>query len=213
MKQIGASIVCFLLLAAVLFFALPVQARLIDKIVATVDSEVITLSDLIRLKLLIERTDYTLLERDKVLVEGSLNGVLNELVMLTLVYRQAVKLNLTDFDEEALKARFSDFKNTFENAAALEDFIYSNGWRTEQDVYEIFRRYAIAEMFATKRVNLQVELRMHSYYEEYVESKYGGRSFEEVEDRVKQDLYNEELADWMNDLRRNAKVKIIGSEL
>ncbi|MDP8255150.1 MAG: SurA N-terminal domain-containing protein [Candidatus Alcyoniella australis] len=212
MNHRGAGTLIIALLIVCLLCG-PAWAKLIDKIVATVDSEVITLSDLIRLRKIVERTQNSLLQIDVVLEQGTLKGVLDELVILTLVYRQAVKLNLTDYDEQQLQSDFEHFKDGFADQQQFEQFIYSNGWRTQEDLLEVFKRYIVAQNFVAKRVNLQVELRLNSYYEENKEDLYGGALLNQIEDRVRKDLYNEELKRWWEELTRNAQVKIMPTPL
>ncbi|MDD5435711.1 MAG: hypothetical protein PH343_09815, partial [Nitrospira sp.] len=178
-----------------------VSAVLIDRIAATVDSEVITYSDV-------------QIERVFRLPEAGDGDALQELIDRRLLLMEAKKFKITETEEDGQKIqkRFQEIKNGMDGDkfdSSLREYNL-----TEPDIIKILKEKYLAEKFINFRINFFVIIpdnTVKTYYSEH-KTDFLNRPLEDVYDEVKVRLFQSEsrkrLEDFMVQLRRKAKVTI-----
>lgn len=178
-----------------------VRAVLIDRIAATVDSGVITYSDV-------------RIERVFRLSEAADGDALQELIDRRLLLMEAKKFKITETEEDGQKIqiRFQKIKKDLG-----EDKFYSSLKEynlTEPDIIKRLKEKYLAEKFINFRINFFVIIpdnTVKTYYSEH-KTDFSNKLLEDVYEEVKLRLFQHEsrkrLQDFMVQLRRKAKVTI-----
>ncbi len=192
----------FALIFVVFLFAVSsAYAVLIERIVATIDSEVITYSDL-------------QIERVFKLSEAANEGALQELIDRRLLLMEAQKFKITETEEESKKdqIKFQEIKNQLG-----EDNFYRNLKEynlEESDIIKRLQDKSLAEKFINFRINFFVIIpdnTIKTYYSEHI-SEFSNRILEDVYDEIKARLFQLEsrkrLQDYLVQLRKKAKITV-----
>lgn len=181
-----------------------VPAVLVDRVVATVDSDVITYSDI-----KIERT----FNMTSVPVEE----VLQELIDRRLLLIEAKKFKIIETEEEGRKTqqRLTEIKDKLGEEKFSENLKHYN--LTEPDIIKMLKEKYLAEKFVSFRINFFVIIPDNSikaYYTEH-KSDFIDTKLEDVYEEIKSKLFQIEsrkrLQEYMVQIRRKAKITINNS--
>lgn len=178
-------------------------AVLIDRIAATIDSEVITYSDMQMEKA------FKLSER-----ATDDEEVLKELIDRRLLLMEARKFKITETEEEGQKTllRFHEFKRELGEGELHK--ILNKFNLAEPDIINRLKDKHLAEKFISFRINFFVIIpdnTIKTYYSEH-KSDFANRAladvYEEIKTRLFQDESRHRLQDYMIQLRRKAKITV-----
>ncbi|MBI5192479.1 MAG: hypothetical protein HZA08_03425 [Nitrospirae bacterium] len=180
------------------------QAVIVDRIVATVDSDVITYSDL-----KIERTFN--------MTNAPEREVLQELIDRRLLLIEAKKFKITETEEESQKTqqRFNEIKDILGKEKFSENLKEYN--LTEPDIIKMLKEKYLAEKFVSFRINFFVIIPDNSIKAYYTEHKndFMDTKLESVYEEIKSRLFQSEsrkrLQEYMVQIRKKAKITINNS--
>ena len=177
-------------------------AVLIDRIAAVIDGEIITYSE-IQIATIFK------------LSEGDDKEVLEALIDMKLLAREAEKFKITETKEDSEKIQ-RDFE---EIKRLLTEEKFSGYLReynlTESDILKRLREKIIAEKFIDFRINFFVVISdeaVRAYYADHREEFSGKTLEDDVYDEIKSRLFKIEsdrrLHDYLNQIRKKAKIEV-----
>lgn len=179
-------------------------SAMVDRIVATVDSDVITYSDV-------------KIEKAFNMTHVSDEQVLQELIDRRLLLIEAKKFKITETEEEGRKTqlRFNEIKDILGEDKFLENLKEYN--LAEQDIIKMLKEKNLAEKFVSFRINFFVIIpdnAIKAYYNEH-KNDFINRKTEAVNEEIKSRLFQVEsrkrLQEYMVQIRRKAKITINNS--
>ena len=182
-----------------------VPAVIIDRIVATVDSDVITYSD-VKIEKAFNMTPVT----DE--------QVLQELIDRRLLLIEAKKFKITETEEEGRKTqlRFNEIKDILGEDKFSENLKEYN--LAEKDIIKILKEKNLSEKFVSFRINFFVIIpdnAIKAYYNEH-KTDFTNTKPESVNEEIKSRLFQIEsrkrLQEYMVQIRRKAKITINNSD-
>lgn len=172
---------------------LSAPGTLIDRVVAVVDKDVITRSELLteaRVALAWrEGEDAASADLNEPLLDALRDYVINQ----TLVAAQARRLGTADVPAEQLEQRLWQFRQRFSSASAYPAFLRRFGI-TEAIVQEIFRRDLGNDHTLQQRVRSRLSLP-------------GEESNESPQKR-----YEQAVQQWLDELRQSVEIRLLGPE-
>lgn len=181
-----------------------VSAVIIDRIVATVDSDVITYSDV-------------KIEKAFNMTHLSDEQVLQELIDRRLLLIEAKKFKITETEEDVRKTqlRFKEIKGILGEEKFSENLKEYN--LTEPDIIKMLKEKNLAEKFVSFRINFFVIIpdnAIKAYYAEH-KNDFTNTKPESVNEEIKSRLFQVEsrkrLQEYMVQIRRKAKITINNS--
>jgi hypothetical protein len=181
-----------LLCLGLLFSAVP-PGQLIDRVIAVIDKEAITESELVmeaRVALAL-RTGEKAAGSDlaPTLLQELQDYVINQL----LVAAQARRLGAADISDDDVNGRLRQFMQRFHSTESYQQFLQRHGI-SESMVRNILRRDLGNEVYIARRMKTRVAL----------PSDAGEQSDEELQER-----YEKALAEWLSELRQSADIRIL----
>ena len=180
--------------AWVLMALLSAPGTLIDRVVAVVDKDVITQSELFtetRVALAWREGEFAAsADLNDALLDALRGYVINQ----TLVAAQARRLGTADVPAEQLEQRMWQFKQRFTSASVYQAFLRRFGI-TEAMVQDIFRRDLGNDRTLQQRVRSRLAL----------------PGSEENQDSP-QKRYEQAVQQWLDELRQSVEVRLIGPE-
>jgi peptidyl-prolyl cis-trans isomerase SurA len=204
-RRLVAGTALFLCL---ILFSSAVPAEVVDRIVAAVNNDVITASDLshavaLNMRLAGASEDRTKLESDT--LEG--------LITRRLLVQEARRLRFVEISEEEISAENDKLSKQFGSDQALSDFLTEQDM-TGQELRRMLGERLLVERFVEKKVGIFARVsrdEAQSYFEEHA-SEYKGRHFQDVQKMIVALLTDrkieKQLTQYLAELRGKADIRI-----
>lgn len=198
--------VCFLISANAFPFFL-------DRIVATVSDEAITLSEL--------KFEYFLAYPEKEF-PSSLNtleirGLIEQIIQRKLVLKDAERLTLVEIPDNDVQNEFIVFKKRFGTFEKYELFLKKTGF-TDNYVKERIKEKLTISSFLEKRIAMASFVRsdeVEGYFRENFES-FKGKQLKDVADEIREKLFaikfQTRLEEYIQELRQRYPVAIVSDK-
>lgn len=184
------------------------SAELIDRIVATVNNQVITLSDLRRAVRFNEEMGGGSRDRKDIEAE-TLEGLINKLLLL----REARRLSLTEVTEQDVGDEIGKVRTRLGSDKAFSDFLQ----RTEMTLEQLGRMLGerlLVERFVEKKVGLFVRVgrnEARKYFDGHPE-EFKGKRFPEVSKTItallSEEKTGQQITHYLAELRNKADIRI-----
>jgi hypothetical protein len=196
------------LLSVGIVFPATASAELIDRIVATVNNQVITLSDLRRAVRFNEEMGGGSRDRKDIEAE-TLEGLINKLLLL----REARRLSLTEVTEQDVGDEIGKVRTRLGSDKAFSDFLQ----RTEMTLEQLGRMLGerlLVERFVEKKVGLFVRVgrnEARKYFDGHPE-EFKGKRFPEVSKTItallSEEKTGQQITHYLAELRNKADIRI-----
>ena len=193
---------CILLLSSA------VRAEVVDSIVASVNNDVITASDLAHAVALNMRLGGTG-EDQKTLESDTLEG----LITRRLLVQEARRLRFVEVSDEEVNTESDKLRKQFGSDKAFADFLAEQDM-TEQELRGMVRERLLVERFAEKKVGIFVRVsrdEAQSYFEAHA-AEYKNKSFQDLQKTIVALLTDQKIKKQMNqyiaELRSRADIRI-----
>jgi len=197
------------LLIIVLLLPFALQADLVDRIVATVNTEVITASELntaVEINLRFGNAD-----KDRTDLEATtLDGLINR----RLLVQEAHRLAFVDVSEHELSAEVEKFAKRFASDKEFSDFLEGLDI-TRQELARMLGEQLLVERFVEKKVGLFVRVSredVQRYFNEHP-AAFKGKHFQDVQKMILALLTEHkiglQLDQYLAELRGKADIRII----
>ena len=186
----------------------PGNAELVDHIIAAVNHEVITSSDLAHAVALNIRLGSTREDR------GTLETkTLEGLITRRLLVQEARRLRFVDVTDQDISAETEKVKKQFGSDKTFEDFLSEQNM-TEQELSRMLGEQLLVERFVAKKVALFVRVNRDQeqhYFEEHAE-EYKNMRFQDVQKTIEALLtakkVDQQLDQYVAELRSKADIRI-----
>ena len=196
------------LLVIVLLFPFALQAELVDRIVATVNTEVITASELSCAVALNQRLGNA--DKDRIALEATtLDGLINR----RLLVQEAHRLKFVEVTEQELSAEVEHVAKRFSSDKEFGDFLAGLDM-TRQELARMLGEQLLAERFVEKKVGLFVRVtreEAESYFNEHA-AEFKDKRFQDVQKMISALLTEKkmglQLAQYLAELRGRANIRI-----
>lgn len=196
------------LLVIVLMFPFALQAELVDRIVATVNTEVITASELSCAVALNQRLGNA--DTDRIALEATtLDGLINR----RLLVQEAHRLKFVEVTEQALSAEVENVAKRFSSDKEFGDFLAALDM-TRQDLARMLGEQLLVERFVEKKVGLFVRVtreEAESYFNEHA-AEFKDKRFQDVQKMISALLTEKkmglQLAQYLAEVRGRANIRI-----
>lgn len=193
---------------ALLFQATPAPAELIDRVVAAVNTDVITLRDLRQAMALNEAVSGAQQDQQRLLSE-TLEGLINR----SLLVQEANRLMIAEASEQDVDAELASFENRFASDQAYRDFLLTVDM-TPEDLRRVLGERLLAERFLNKRVGLFVRVRRdeaEQYFKQHP-GEFMGKTFPEASRQITALLLerrtDQQITQYLSELRSRASIRI-----
>jgi peptidyl-prolyl cis-trans isomerase SurA len=191
-----------------LAFSSIIQAEPVDRIVAAVNNDVITASDLAHAIALNRRLGNTLEDR-KTLESDTLEG----LITRRLLVQEARRLRFVEISDEEISAERDKLKKQFGSDKAYADFLAEQDM-TEQELSRMLGERLLVERFVEKKVGLFARVsrdEAQQYFEEHA-AEYKGKPFQDYQKAITAFLTDRkmesQLHQYVTELRTKAYIRI-----
>lgn len=196
------------LLVIVLMFPFALQAELVDRIVATVNTEVITASELSFAVALNQRLGNA--DKDRIALEATtLDGLINR----RLLVQEAHRLKFVEVTEQELSAEVEHVAKRFSSDKEFGDFLAALDM-TRQDLARMLGEQLLVERFVEKKVGLFVRVtreEAESYFNEHA-AEFKDKRFQDVQKMISALLTEKkmglQLAQYLAEVRGRANIRI-----
>ena len=196
------------LLVIILMFPFALQAELVDRIVATVNTEVITASELSCAVALNQRLGNA--DKDRIALEATtLDGLINR----RLLVQEAHRLKFVEVTEQELSAEVEHVAKRFSSDKEFGDFLAALDM-TRQDLARMLGEQLLVERFVEKKVGLFVRVtreEAESYFNEHA-AEFKDKRFQDVQKMISALLMEKkmglQLAQYLAELRGRADIRI-----
>ena len=202
----------FALALAICAFSFPfweARAELVDHIVAAVNNEVITSSELAQTIALNRQLGSAGKGDQPALVTETLNG----LITRQLLVQEARRLRFVEISEQEISAEVDKVKARFPSEAAFMDFLKAQDM-TEQELARMLGERLLVARFVEKKVGLFVRVSRddaQSYFDAHP-AQFRGKRFQEVQKEITAALTDEkigqQLDQYVAELRSKADIRI-----
>ena len=210
--------------------ALGAEKLLVDKILATIETEPISALD-------VEVEDSILkVAKDSMLYPGqeanlTTEQVFNELFVRNLLYRQVIKLGLDKISDDRLVEIMKEFQNKVGSEKAYIQFLLqiemkderldeqmkgNVEWQNFQSIARRFKQIALVKELVDKKIAMQVRLSLDVKWQEEegrLRSEHPGMSDEELKKTLQTALFQERLSDYIRDVKNRTRVLILEPNL
>lgn len=201
--------VAVLFLAVFLFMLSPgVRAELVDHIVAAVNNEVITATELAQAVAWNERLGKPGRDR-KTLESETLEG----LITRRLLVQEARRLNFVDVSDQEVSAEVETLMKRVDSEAAFTDFLNSLDM-TQQELARMLGEQLLVKKFVEKKVGLFVRVtrdEAERYYTAHA-AQFQGKSFQEAQKGIVDILMDEKVGQQLDryvaELHSKADIRI-----
>jgi peptidyl-prolyl cis-trans isomerase SurA len=193
---------CILVLSSV------VQAEMVDRIVAAVNNDVITASDLahaVALNMRLGGTD----EDRKTLESETLEG----LITRRLLVQEARRLRFVDITDEEISAEYDKLRKQFGSDKAFTDFLAEQDMN-EQELRRMLGERLLVERFVEKKVGIFARVsrdEAQNYFEEHA-AEYKDKRFQDLQKTIVALLterkIEKQLNQYLAELRSKADIRI-----
>jgi len=196
------------LLVIILMFPFALQAELVDRIVATVNTEVITASELSCAVALNQRLGNA--DKDRLALEATtLDGLINR----RLLVQEAHRLKFVEVTEQELSAEVEHVAKRFSSDKEFGDFLAALDM-TRQDLARMLGEQLLVERFVEKKVGLFVRVtreEAESYFNEHA-AEFKDKRFQDVQKMISALLMEKkmglQLAQYLAELRGRANIRV-----
>jgi hypothetical protein len=186
----------------------PGNAELVDHIVAAVNHEVITSSDLAHAVALNMRLGST--REDRATLETK---TLEGLITRRLLVQEARRLRFVEVTDQDISAESEKVKKQFGSDKAFEDFLSEQNM-TEQELSRMLGEQLLVERFVAKKVGLFVRVNREQeqrHFEEHAD-EYKNMRFQDVQKMISSLLtakkVDQQLDQYVAELRSKADIRI-----
>jgi parvulin-like peptidyl-prolyl isomerase len=205
MRTLAAILVS---LCSFLSLAAGARAGLVDRIVATVNNEVITASELAQTVGMNKRLGKSV-QDGKTLEAETLEG----LITRRLLVQEARRLRFVEISEQEIGAEIEKLRKRFESDASFMDFLRSLDL-TEQVLGRMLGEQLLVEKFVEKKVGLFVRVtreEAQSYFDSHA-SQFPEKSFQDVQKTIMAALTDQkvgrQLDKYVAELRGKADIRV-----
>jgi hypothetical protein len=182
-------------------------AELVDRIVAAVNYDVITLSDLRQTMAFNSSFDAT---GGRPLIEAeTIEGLINR----RLLVQEAIRLRFDDVSDHEVDAELEKLRQRFGSDDAFREFVGRSAL-TEQQLRSLLRERLLVERFVAKKITLFTRVshdEVRAYFTDHPD-EFEGRRFSEVEkeitQRIAEQLAGQQLDLYLADLRSRAEIRL-----
>jgi hypothetical protein len=196
------------LLVIVLLFPFALQAELVDRIVATVNTDVITASELSAAVALNQRLGKA--DKDRIALEATtLEGLINR----RLLAQEAHRLKFVEVSEQDIGAEVDNVVKRFASEKEFSDFLAGLDM-TRQELARMLGEQLLAERFVEKKVGLFVRVSREeeeSYFNGHA-AEFKDKRFPDVQKMILALLTEQkmglQLAQYLAELRGRADIRI-----
>ena len=196
------------LLVIILMFPFALQAELVDRIVATVNTEVITASELSCAVALNQRLGNA--DKDRLALEATtLDGLINR----RLLVQEAHRLKFVEVTEQELSAEVENVAKRFSSDKEFGDFLAALDM-TRQDLARMLGEQLLVERFVEKKVGLFVRVtreEAESYFNEHA-AEFKDKRFQDVQKMISALLTEKkmglQLTQYLAELRGRANIRV-----
>jgi hypothetical protein len=191
-----------------LLFPFTLQAELVDRIVATVNTDVITANELNSAVALNQRLGNA--DKDRIALEATtLEGLIN----LRLLVQEAHRLKFVEVSESELSAEVENVVKRFASDKEFSDFL-SGLDMTRQELARMLGEQLLAERFVEKKVGLFVRVsreEVESYFNGHA-AEFKDKRFQDVQKMILAHLTEQkmrlQLAQYLAELRERADIRL-----
>jgi len=198
----------FWLIIVLLVPAATVHAELVDRMVAAVNNEVITWSELQRTIALNKAVAGNAGDLKRIETE-TLEGLINKRLLL----QEARRLRFAEVSEQDVAAEVDKLKKRFITDKALADFL-SQQDMTREELSRMLGERLLAERFVEKKVGLFVRVgreEAEGYFKSHREL-FPGKRFQEVQKRIMamltEQMIGQQIDQYVADLRAKAELRM-----
>jgi hypothetical protein len=200
-----------LCICAAIFLAIPAPAfaELVDHIVAAVNHEVITASELAQAVAINELLGNAGGKGRAALQAETLKG----LITRRLLVQEARRLRFVEVSDQEINAEIGKFKKRFASDAAFVAFLESQDM-TERELARMLGERLLVERFVEKKVGLFVRVdrdEAQSYFDSHP-AQFQGRRFQDVQQSITAFLMDQkvgrQLDQYVSELRAKAEIRI-----
>ena len=196
------------LLVIALLFPFTLQAELVDRIVATVNTDVITASELSAAVALNQRLGNA--DKDRTALEATtLEGLINR----RLLVQEAHRLKFVEVSEQDISAEVDNVVKRFASEKEFSDFLAGLDM-TRQELARMLGEQLLAERFVEKKVGLFVRVSREeeeSYFNGHA-AEFKDKRFPDVQKMILALLTEQkmglQLAQYLAELRGRADIRI-----
>jgi len=189
-------------------FPFALQAELVDRIVATVNTEVITASELSCAVALNQRLGNA--DKDRIALEATtLDGLINR----RLLVQEAHRLKFVEVTEQELSAEVEHVAKRFSSDKEFGDFLATLDM-TRQDLARMLGEQLLVERFVEKKVGLFVRVtreEAESYFNEHA-AEFKDKRFQDVQKMISALLTEKkmglQLTQYLAELRGRANIRV-----
>ena len=191
-----------------LLYPLALQAELVDRIVATVNTEVITASELNCAVALNQRLGNA--DSDRIALEAStLEGLINR----RLLVQEAHRLKFVEVSEQELSSEVENVAKRFSSDKEFSDFLAGLDM-TRQELARMLGEQLLAERFVGKKVGLFVRVgreEAENYFNAHA-AEFKDKRFPDVQKTIVALLTEQktglQLAQYLAELRARADIRM-----
>jgi hypothetical protein len=191
-----------------LLYPLALQAELVDRIVATVNTEVITASELNCAVALNQRLGNA--DSDRIALEAStLEGLINR----RLLVQEAHRLKFVEVSEQELSSEVENVAKRFSSDKEFSDFLAGLDM-TRQELARMLGEQLLAERFVGKKVGLFVRVgreEAENYFNAHA-AEFKDKRFQDVQKTIVALLTEQkmglQLAQYLAELRARAHIRM-----
>jgi peptidyl-prolyl cis-trans isomerase SurA len=204
-RQYGLTLFSLPILC-LLLFSCPAWATLIDRVVASVNNQVITLSELnqaVAFNALVGRE-----KREKIRSE-TLEGLINR----RLLMQEASRLKFVEISEQDVDGEIEKLKKRLGSEKNFADFMREADISREQ-LARMFRERLLVERFIEKKIGLFIRVtrdEAQAFYDRNAE-RFKGQSFQQVQKEILAGLQGQKLDQqiekYIKELKSKADIRI-----
>lgn len=197
-----------LIALAFLWFAAPAGAQPLDRIIATVNNEVVTGSELaytVALNLRIAGGNRDIQQVEAETLEG--------LITRRLLVQEAHRLRFVEITDQEIAAESDAFRKRFGSDKALADFLAGQDM-TARELGRMLGDQLLVERFVEKKVSLFVRVgreEAQAYFDSH-QAEFSGRRFPDVQKKILTVLTDrkigQQLDQYVAELRAKADIRI-----
>jgi foldase protein PrsA len=181
----------------------------VDHIVAAVNNEVITASELAQAVALNEQFGSPGVQDREAVRSETLNG----LITRQLLVQEARRLRFVEVSDQEISVEVDKIKKRFPSDAAFADFLKSQDM-TQQELGRMLGERLLVERFVEKKVGLFVRVNRdeaQSYFDDHP-AQFQGKRFQEVQEAITAFLLDQkigqQLDQYVAELRAKADIRV-----
>lgn len=198
----------------------------VDKLIATVKTTTISSGDIQTEKKILANNGGSILSmiRQMPITDA---GTFYELLVREMIYQQALKLGFDQVEQEQIQKAVDNFGAGFTSDDQYLEFLrkieYRDPkfdkqmianliWKYFKPISHRFKMILIAKQAIDKKIGLQIKLTLPTRFEENkteLETRYPGKSEEEIKAILGQELFATGLTEWIADIASRTDFRIL----